>query len=260
MRLITVLIIFYCCLLNACSKKVYKGDPAKSAAIRQSVMPADTLTKKQRGGIDLYADGNNPVAWTLELDLEKGFTFKATGNIPLIAGAVPPANSTNPDAETYLTKTDSGLMKIVVYTEPCVVSAKGKTSRKVEVTVNDRRYSGCGSYLYDYLVNDVWELQYIDNRDPAPSKKQLPRMEFNLEQNKMNGYDGCNNISSDIEIKGNHIKFSAFAGTKLSCPGNETEKIFSTMLSGHTVDYTIENRRLTIYLINDSRLTFTKVE
>ncbi|MFT3911334.1 MAG: META domain-containing protein [Ferruginibacter sp.] len=151
-------------------------------------------------------------------------------------------------------------MKIVVYAEPCASDAKSNTSRNVEVTVNNKRYSGCGSYLYDYLVNDVWELQYIDNRDPVSPKKQLPRIEFDLQQNKMIGYDGCNNISSDIEIKGNHIKFSAFAGTKLSCPGNETEKIFSTMLSGHTVDYTIENRRLNIYLINDSKLTFTKVE
>jgi heat shock protein HslJ len=255
-RSTTISILICYCLLNAC-KTTYKPDPTKSAVTRANVMPPDSLIKKQQKGIDFYAEGNIPVSWTIELDLENGFTFNPSGSQQLIAGPVPVIRLSN--AESYLSKTDSGIMKLIVYDEPC--SSNDKSSRKTEVTINNKRYSGCGKYLYDYQLNNTWVLQYIDNREPEQSNyKKLPRIEFDLTKNTMTGYDGCNNISSSITVNGNHIKFSAFPGLSSACSNNTTAKIFATMLSDHTVDYNIENGRLIIYLINDSKLTFTKAE
>ena len=256
-RLAIVLILICCCLLNAC-KTTYKAGDAKSAAASATVMPPDSLIRKQHEGIDFYGEGDEPVSWTLEMDLESGFTFKPSGSQQLIAGPVPVTRLSNPDADSYLSKTDSGVMKVVVYDHLC---SSNKKSRKVEVTINNKRYTGCGKYLYDYQLNNIWVLQYIDNKEPGQSDyKKLPRLQFDLAKNTMIGYDGCNNITSSISVNGNHIKFNAFTGSKPGCSNNESAKLFATMLSDHTVDYNIENGRLIIYLINDSKLTFTKAE
>lgn len=244
-----------CWMLTAC-KTTYPPEPSKPAVKTTTNIPPDSLIKKQHKGIDFLAEGNNPVLWTLELDLETGFTFKPLGGQQLIAGPVPANRLTN--ADSYISKTDSGRLTLIVYDEPCNI---GKASRKTEVTINNKRYTGCGNYLYDYQLQNNWVLQYIDNKEPGQSNyKKLPRLEFDLTKNTMTGYDGCNNISSSISVNGNHIKFAAFPGSKTGCSNNETAKIFATMLSDHTVDYNINNGRLIIYLINDSKLTFTKAE
>ena len=251
-----LLIFVYCFLLAAC-KTTYKPGPAKSAGTAAAVIPPDSLIKKQHRGVDFFAEGSDPVSWTLELDLESGFTFKPLGSQQLIAGPVPATRLSN--ADSYLSKTDSGSMTVLVYDEPC--NSNDKSSRKTEVTISNKRYIGCGKYLYDYQLNNIWVLQYIDNKEPEQTDyKKLPRLEFAISKNKMTGYDGCNNIISAISVNGNHIKFSAFPTPGSGCSNNTTAKLFATMLSDHTVDYSIENGRLVIYLINDSKLTFTKAE
>jgi heat shock protein HslJ len=250
----------YCFSLDAC-KTTYKADPQKTAATRLAIAPADSLKKRQQQGIDFFAEGDAPVHWTLDLDLEKGFSFKPADERQLIGPPVQATRATGTNADKYETTTDAGTMILVVYDEPCSGKQQDKRPpRRTEVTLNNKRYTGCGDYLYDEALNDIWTLETIGNKNPDAPVRKLPWIEFNLEKNKMYGYDGCNNLSSDIKVEGNRIKFSVFAGTKTACPGNETEELFSSMLSGHIVDYYIANGRLTLILINETKLIFIKKE
>ncbi|MBC7535007.1 MAG: hypothetical protein H7258_04870, partial [Ferruginibacter sp.] len=181
-------------LLNACNT-IYKADAKKSAATRLAITPPDSIVIKERNGTEFFAYGSRPVQWTLEMDLEKGFTFKPADGRLLIASPV--SVSKLAGAEMYEVKTDLGPMKITVYKDGCATSLnENKTSQKVEVTLRDTRYTGCGEYLYNYLLNDIWILESINSKALLSTayEKQFPVMEFNLEKNKMFGYNGCSNM------------------------------------------------------------------
>lgn len=256
-RFITICFSIFIICIAGC-KTIYKGDPKKSATLRESLTPTDTIIRKQLNGIDFYAEGKTPVAWSVSLDFDKGFIFKTAAQ-NLIAAPVKSSRDAMIKADTYSSKTDAGMMNVIAYDETCAGNTKTTISRKVEVRIGDKLYSGCGKYLFDFLLNDIWELELIDSKELASSdyKKQSPRLEFDLEKNKMIGYDGCNNINADISIQGNHITFSTFSGTGSNC---STQKLFSDFLSNRTVDYYIKDDKLVLYLINDSKLTFKKVK
>lgn len=252
-----ILTIVVCFSLFSCSKTIYKGDTKKSEAARIALTPTDTFIRNQLKGIDFSASGNDPVSWTLTLDLEKNFTFKPADGKTLITSPVTVVSQSGTD--TYTTKTDAGPMKVVVSNEQCITGSKEAISRKVAISINNKQYTGCGKYLYDFLLNDIWELEYINNKEPLASdyRKQLPRIEFNLQQSKMLGYDGCNDINSTITIQGNHISFAVIIGSTGNCT---TSKLFIEKLSGRTVDYYIKDDKLVLYLIDDSKITFRKAQ
>ncbi len=249
-------------LLIACNT-TYKPNQAKSSAIQKTVIPSGTLINKQKEGIDFFAEGDKPSGWTLELDLEKGFSFKPSGNRIFLAPPVSSARNSSLSADIYDTHTDSGNLKVIVYDATCEQNNKNKNApRKVEIYWNNKNFTGCATKIYDYLLNDIWVLEYIDNKpvDLLRYKKNLPTIEFNLAQNKLTGFNGCSNINGDFEVTGNHISFSPFAGNKIVCENNEAEKIFATLVSGRTVDYYIKLGILTLVLIDDSRLIFRKTD
>lgn len=250
----TVLFVASC---NTSSKSSVKN----IVAAQRNIMPSDSIIQKQKKGVDLFATGNTPVDWSLEIDFDKMVSFKAVDGTTLNVLPAFEKKDITADAETYLLKTDLGRVEIKVFNTNCVGSENNEQfSKKATVTIQNKLYSGCGKYLFDHRLNDIWVLESINtNILFAPDfAKGLPKMEFNLQTNKMTGSDGCNNIMSNIEVKGNRIKFSSFAGTKMACNNNSVEKIFNELLSDKLVDYYLENNKLILYLGDDSKLSFKR--
>ena len=230
-------------------------------ATQRSIMPPDSIIQKQKKGVDLFATGNDPAVWSLEIDFDKMISFSSADGTSLDVLPAFDKKEISAQRETYLLQTDLGTVTIEVFNQPCTITGRAEQfSKKVIVNVKNKRYTGCGKYLFDHRLNDSWILETINNITQSASdySKGLPRMEFNLQTNKMNGSDGCNNISSNIEVKGNRIKFSTFTGTRMSCNNNKTEKIFAEMLSDKLVDYYLENGKLILYLGDDSKLYFKR--
>lgn len=254
-RVVLLLVVLYG--LHACNEKIYKGNIKKTSAAREALTPTDTFIRNQLKGIDFIAQGNEPAAWKLSLDFERNFIFKPSDSRTLITSAA--VADTQTGKIMYATQTDDGPMKIIVYSEQCNSMANEPASVRTEVYLNNKLYRGCGKYLYDFLLNDIWELQQKDDKEipKADYKKQLPRIEFDLVQHKMMGYDGCNNIQASITINGNHINFSSINGVGNNCA---TSTIFAGKISNRTIDYTIKDDLLTLYLIDDSKLIFKKVQ
>ena len=245
-------------LFSSC-KTGSKTTVEKIIATQRSIMPADSIIQKQKRGIDLFAIGNAPAAWSLEIDFDKMVSFRSSDGTTLDVLSNFHKKEIAKERETYLLQTDLGPVTIQVFTEPCTGTGE-QFSKKAEVNIKDKRYTGCGKYLFDHRLNDSWVLESINNI-PQPASnfaKGLPRMEFNLQTNKMTGSDGCNNISSNIEVKGNRIQFSPFISTKMACNNNKVEKIFAEMLSNTLVDYYLENGKLILYLGDDSKLNFKR--
>ena len=257
---VLVILISFIFSFSAC-KTGSKTSMKKIIATQRSIMPADSIIQKQKRGIDLVATGNVPVTWSLDIDFDEMVYFRATdGNV---LNVLPSFNKKEITTETemYSTQTDAGELIIHIFNSPC--SGTGEQfSKKVEVKLKNTTYTGCGKYLYDRQLNDIWILEMLNNATqvPAAFSKGLPYLEFNLLTNKMTGSDGCNNISSAIEIKGNRIKFSPLISTKMACNNNKVEKIFSEMLSNKLVDYYMENNKLVLYLQDDSKMIFKRKE
>ena len=216
---------------------------------------SDTLNQKQLAGIDFSAQGDQPLSWTLDADMDKIFYFNAGNDIKISTRALGASVSAD-SATIYTANSPQGIMKIFVYNTPCSVSGNKKTS----VSLNGFFYTGCGQYLYDYHLNDDWVLENVKGKDidAKDFSKGLPHLLFSIAAQTLSGSDGCGNVSGSFEVQGNNIKFGNVATTKSNCGNNQVSKIFTQLLSNHSASYSFNNGRLYLYLIDDSMLIFKK--
>lgn len=237
-----------------------KQAAAKKEDSRQSAF-TETLQQKQSEGIDLYAKGSTPASWTLEMDFDRIINFRALDGADYKST---PANAVNNEVTgttTYTTKANKGDMLITLYKENCTDLMSGqKFNKKITVKVDGKLYEGCGQYLSDANLGSKWILSKIGNRTITASEfsKGLPELVFDPDGGKLSGHDGCNRITGSIEVQGNRIQFSPLAGTKMACPGNNKDNDFIQKLSGQTASYFFRDGELTLYLIDDSTISFKK--
>lgn len=250
-------------LLVASCKTGSRAATEKIVAGQLSIKPSDSLLVKQKKGIDIYASGITPAGWWLELDFDKTIDFISKDGINVHILTNFSKRESTPEKETFIAPTDLGPLEINLYQAACSdKTANGSNGKRVEVILQGKTYSGCGSYLFNNQLHDIWELEYIDNilQKHEDFQKGLPTLQFDLINNSMKGNDGCNNIRSTIEVKGNGIRFGVFSGTKMACNNNRIQQVFATLLSDHLVNYRMENNKLVFYLYDDSRLTFKRKE
>jgi len=234
---------------------------SKESAVKKALSePAgvklpDSLLQKQAAGIDFFAEGDQPIAWTIDMDIDKGYYFKTSNGISFETPAVKPARKNDIAANSYSYSSRQGDMSILVFDQPC-----SNTGKKVEVTVNGTRYSGCGKDLYNNAINDTWILEKNGNEilNAKDFPKGLPKLVFNISESKISGSDGCGDISAPIQMQGSRISFSMITSGSGNCKNGSIRKIFLDKLSNKTADYYFRNGRLYLYLIDDSTLEFRK--
>lgn len=222
---------------------------------------SESLQQKQLNGVDFFARGNTPASWTLEMDFGNLIRFKSLDGTEVNSTAVQPIELPAERASSYTSKATNGDINILLYQEACTDVLSGeKYNKKVVVTVNGKRYEGCGQYLYDATLNGKWILEKINNKPLAAADfaKGLPQLELNMQAGKLTGHDGCNTVMGGFEVLGSKIKFQPLASTKMACPGNKTENEFTQLLSNHTVDYYFKDGQLFFYLPDDSIIIFKK--
>lgn len=235
--------------------------PAKQEPVVQSTALATSLASKQLEGIDFFAKGNTPATWALEIDFGNLIRFNPLDDAAVTSTAVQPQFLPEQNAAVYTSKATNGDIVIHVKNEPCTDLISGdKFDKKVTITVNDKRYEGCGQYLFDARIDGKWILQKINNQNLLASDfaKGLPAIHLALEQRKLAGHDGCNNLGGTFELLGSKIKFGPLALTKMACPGNKAGNEIAALLSGQIVDYYFTNGQLFFYLQDDSILVFDR--
>lgn len=215
----------------------------------------DSLSALEAAGIDFYANGNNPVEWQLKANFDKNIYFKSGDGIEFNTTAIG-AEMPSATALTYNVNTPMGFMKITIENENCTTQG----SKKTTVLLQEKEYTGCGKYLYDYHINDYWILESFGSQQANASdfKKGLPYLLFNPTEKKITGNDGCNNFSMPFELQGKRIKFGQITGAEKSCKNNSVALLFKNKLSQHFAGYYFKNERLYLYLIDDSILIFKK--
>ena len=213
-----------------------------------------TLSNCLINGIDYYATGTVPKNWTLTMDFDKAFLFTTSSGISVNC---PPTNNYQDSINTFtvfFAKDKNRPIKIIL------PNRWNENKSTTIVEFNGITYQGHGGSIIDKRLHNSWILESLDDEklNKINFKNGFPNLTFNLIENKMNGFDGCNGLGSEIKILGNRIQFGAIYSTLKACLDIHSDKLKVNLLDNRLVEYYFKNEKLILYLINDSRLTFRK--
>lgn len=251
------LLVLAFCLFSCAGSKKNIADQILSEQ-RSSRLP-DSLNRKWKSGIDITAAGLSPATWALEVDFDREISFTSAdgNNLRLI-----PVFKKTEEKDQTIFSVSSGdtTLDIILNDSPCPYQTTSNTTKMVSVKLGTRTYSGCGQYLYNNQLNDVWELTSI-NSQPVSKKDfggKIPSLYFQLASGEIEGYDGCAGFKGKVSIQGTRIKFSTLTGLAGNCKNPIVRNIISDHLNQKMADYQLSQNNLLLYLEDDSKLLFTR--
>lgn len=242
-------------LLNVNTEgKAYGNDFLK---VDLNIKAEGDYSDQETKGTHFFATGNEPF-WSLEIVSEKSINFTLMGAKPITSKDL--ITSYKNGVITIKNKSKKPLMEVAIYNYQCVNDMSGAVSSNyVEVKVNNQLYKGCGRSLNnDFEISGKWNLMFIKDFDlPKSNSSKKPFINFNIQEQNINGHLGCNGFGGSYAIINNNINFSKIISTLMACPNMETENKFSSAL--HTVDsYKIVNNELQLYKEKELLLSFSR--
>ena len=203
---------------------------------------------KWEKGIDFYASGNEPF-WSLDMDLDKNFHFKNLDGLDFIAPAVKPISAMDADVTRYRSITEAGEIIIQLFHNECADNMSGEKfyyGVSIDFKTNNetdyKTYKGCGRFVPDSRLQDIWAITEVDNTiiTPGGISGEHPRLEINITEGKVFGHDGCNSFRGGMEAQNNVIIFENLASTMMACPEMEISTKITKALSGKKLTYKLE--------------------
>lgn len=214
------------------------------------------------------ATGNEPF-WGLKIGKEKiVFTSLIPGKENLSFSSVKPIKAMDANVKTYKTNNETANIVISIQQIDCQNSMSGANSPyKVSIEIKDntetnfQKIEGCGKYITDYRLHDIWVLEELNGYKVFITDFQieLPRIEIHAEENRFMGFGGCNSISGSLFFENDLLKFKDATSTLMACAENNKEDKFVKSLQS-TTTYSIENNRLTLSNRSGKLLVFKKVD
>ena len=197
------------------------------------------------------ATGNEPF-WGLEIEFQNVLKFTSlTEEYTELTFHMPdPDRPGDLSLITYSAKTYNAEMEVVISREECRDTMKD-TLFPYAVTVSVRPdhtgdytvFRGCGRYLGNYRLNDIWTLEKI-NGEPIdiPDSSQYPTLEIDLANKVIFGYGGCNRFHGRGELVSNNLVTGNLLSTKMACPDTQDiEDRFLKTLTGKRLNFTISD-------------------
>lgn len=253
-----LLVVFLMTFLMSCKTNVIST--AESSGTKNSeTSAAETLNPY------FVASGNEPF-WNVRI--AKDFiTIKFLQDSTIIPHEAP-IRAMDANVKMYKLKTESSTIDIQIIQAECTNSMSGKKSAyKVEMRILDKKtsketvYEGCGNYITDYRLHDIWVLEKMNGRTISKSdfSQDFPLLEIKSAENTFMGFAGCNQMNGQLFSEDQLLRFSNIVTTRKMCePTNKEQEFLKTLQSG--TSYKIENRRLTLSNPNGELLTFKKID
>ena len=214
------------------------------------------------------AAGNEPF-WDLKIG-EKETVFKSlsSGSEKLIFPTTKPIKAADANMKLYTLKNSTAKLVVGINKLDCEDTMSGIVS-PYRVVVNlitkpdkeEESVEGCGRYITDYRLHDIWVLEDFNGNKISISdfQKELPRIEINTSENKFMGFGGCNTINGNIFFEKDLLRFTKVVSTLMACAPNNKEDDFIKALQS-TTTYSIENNRLRLSNSSGLFLIFRKVD
>ena len=228
----------------------------------------DLYMDKFEQGIDFIASGNEPF-WSLEIDFKSFIHFKMPGGYEIKTLAVEGIKAMDANVIRYQASNDKNILTVQLQKLDCLNDMSGAKlpytvtiSAKNNTDKNEIIYKGCGQYLADYRLHDIWSLDSINNKKiiAADFINGFPRIEFNLTERKIFGSSGCLNYNGDIEVKGDKIYFEKLLSIGKACKNLNIENEYLQKISNKIISYQIKQGKLYLQVSKDSMFIYKKID
>lgn len=221
------------------------------------------------GSTFFKATGNEPF-WGLKIGKETiRFTSLIEGLEEISAPYVDPIRAMDANVKLYRFTTKTGSMSITIQQMDCTDTMSGDKSPynvKIEITNNSdasvKKIEGCGRYITDYRLHDIWVLEQLNGKKVAIAdfQRELPRIEIYSAENRFSGFGGCNQINGGIFYENDVLRFTNVASTLMACGGNNNKEDEFLQALQSTTTYTVANNRLSLSNPSGLLLVFKKVD
>lgn len=269
MRTLTVLLTLFIISCSSTKENNIEQEPEKVEQEEIIEQNPDLYKIKFEEGVDFIARGNEPF-WYLEMDFENVFRFKSLTDVEeLNTPPVEGVKAQDADVTFYHAVTESGELRITVQAVPCEDNMSGEpfthtvnVQGKKSVDSIYTEFTGCGKYLMDYRLNDIWLMTEMTGVELKKDDlmKGLPIFEFHLQDNRFVGHAGCNNLMGNIQVAGDRIKFGFISATKMACPDMEVESAVLAAISDQKISYKIEKGTLLLITEKGIEMKFKKID
>ncbi len=111
----------------------------------------------------------------------------------------------------------------------------------------------CGSSSQTTNINLMNGHYTVSELNGQEITTQNPTITFDLNENRVYGYSGCNNFNGSFTVENNNITFGPIAATKKMCMDNSSEDELFKILQG-TKTFSVENNTLTLSEVNGTLL------
>jgi heat shock protein HslJ/uncharacterized membrane protein len=242
-----------------------KSTTGKSSDTKQPIS-----VNEQEDDMNYYfkANGNEPF-WGLKIGKDKTvFTSLIKGMESLTFDSVTAIPAMDANVKMYNLNNDKASATVTIQQLDCQDSMSGAVSpysAKVEIKNNSdlqpKKLTGCGKYITDYRLHDIWVLEELNGYKVFVTdfQKEFPRIEINAAENQFSGFGGCNSITGQIFFEKDILRFTKVVSTLMACaPGNKESEFLKTLQSSTT--YSIENNRLTLSNPSGKLIVFKKVD
>jgi uncharacterized membrane protein/heat shock protein HslJ len=218
------------------------------------------MLKKWKAGIGFYALGNEPF-WSLDMDFEGVFHFNTLNGDDLKVPAVKGNPAMDAEVVRFRSVADQGELIIELTHERCddtmsddTYHYKVKVEYKPEGKSDYEIFRGCGNYVPNFLLNDIWAVVEVDGKklNPKDFAKGMPRIEFHIKQENVSGSDGCNNFRGSVEFQYHSVIFGMLAYTRMYCPDMEVSERITGAISKRKLDFEFDEDGYLI-LMNDGK-------
>ena len=234
--------------------KVIHGSLSENYVLnpKNTVAEGNWIEQSARG-VNFTATGNEPF-WSLEIIVDKSIHFKTPDGFEIITPFVKGVNAADANITRYKSVSDSSELSVQISKRKCINTMSGRES-DFQVSIRIKKpngsistYDGCGSYIGNYRLNDIWGLTKIGGvpLTSADLKNGMPTLDLQMTTKKVYGFGGCNRFTGNILFTDNTISFDEMATTMRACPDTKVEGRFLKILSRSTLDYKIEGLKLFI--------------
>ncbi len=177
----------------------------------------------------------------------------------LVVPHADPIRVQDANIKMYRVQTEGTTMDVIIAQKECTNAMSGEVS-PYTVTISYKRtgdeatraLEGCGTYITDYRLNDIWVLEEMKGKKVTKEDfngSDVPYLEIYTDKNRFSGFSGCNRITGGLFYEKDLLRFGQVASTQMACPKMDMEREFLNALQSST-QYTVENNRL--YLSNGS--------
>lgn len=240
----------------------------KTTANKDSAGTTSTISTEEDLKYYFKGTGNEPF-WGIKIGNEEiVFTSLIPGKEKITFPAADAIRAMDANVKMYKVSNENTLATITIQQLDCQDSMSGAISPysvKVEIKNNSeletKKLSGCGKYLTDYRLHDIWVLEELNGYKVFATdfQKEMPRIEINSSENRFSGYGGCNAISGSIFYEKDLLRFTKVISTLMACPqGNKEGELLKALQS--TTTYSIGNNQLTLSNPSGKLLVFKKVD